>query len=182
VGGVVVTTPVVADCAGLWRRTLLVAADGTRDTSTDVQWLQGVTGYVDSRGFAGTLQQRGDTFEWHRDVDLSPAGPFPDAGSMHWDGRTLVETGVHENYVEHWVREEDSREPCGALFLAGPNGEAGLLVLVGARFGWAGAGRVVIDAVGGAQWKALGLAVAARQVQVDGVPWIIERMEGSVNS
>lgn len=176
------TTPMLADCAGLWRRTLLVASDGTRDTSTDVRWLQGVTGYVDTRGFAGTLQQRGDTFEWQRDVELGPAGPFPDAGAMRWDGDTLVETGVHEDYVEHWVRDQGAGEPCGALFLTGPDGAVGLLVRVGEHFGWAGAGRVVIDAIGGPQWNALGLATSTHQVQANGVPWTIERSEGSMNS
>ena len=95
----------IAECTGLWRRTLLIDADGSRDTGGDVRWLQGITAYVDSRGFAGPLHQRGNVFEWHRDVDLEPPGPFPDAGAMHWDGDVLVETGVHEDYVEHWVRD-----------------------------------------------------------------------------
>jgi hypothetical protein len=180
-GGVVVTTPVLSDCAGLWRRTLLIDANGARDASTSVAWLQGITGYVDSRGFAGTLHQRGDVFEWHRDVDLEPPGPFPDAGSMRWEGRTLIETGVHENYVEHWVRDEAWAEPCGALFLTAPDGGAGLLVRVGRRFGWAGGGEVVIDAVGTSRWDALEIDMVGRQVQSNGVRWFIERSEGNVN-
>jgi hypothetical protein len=175
-----VTTPVLSDCAGLWRRTLLIESDGTRDASTGVIWLQGITGYVDSRGFAGTLHQRGDVFEWHRDVDLLPPGPFPDAGAMHWAGETLIETGVHENYVEHWVRDDESTEPVGALFLTAP-GAAGLLVRVGRRFGWAVGGDVVIDAVGSSRWDALDIDVVGHQVQHAGMRWVIERSEGTVN-
>ncbi|MDT5014507.1 MAG: hypothetical protein QOD39_667, partial [Mycobacterium sp.] len=50
----------MADCAGLWRRTLLIEADGSRDSGTGVLWLQGLTTYVDSRGFAGRLDQNED--------------------------------------------------------------------------------------------------------------------------
>jgi hypothetical protein len=180
-GRVLVTTPARSDCAGLWRRALLIESDGTRDASAGVTWLQGITGYVDSRGFAGTLHQRGDVFEWHRDVDLEPPGPFPDAGSMRWEGRTLIETGVHENYVEHWVRDEVSDEPCGALFLTAPDGANGLLVRVGPQFGWARAGEVVIDEVGTSRWDALDIDVVGHQVQSNGVRWFIERSEGNVN-
>jgi hypothetical protein len=180
-GGVVVTTPMMADCAGLWRRTLLIESDGSRDTGTDVLWLQGITGYVDSRGFAGTLHQHGNTFEWHREVDLEPPGPYPDAGSMRWNGRTLIETGVHDDYVEHWVRDDGPTAPCGALSLTGPDGGAGLLVRVGPTFGWAGAGDVVIDAVGSPWWNALVIDAAGDQVQANGVRWIVRTSEGNVN-
>ncbi len=62
-------TPMIADCTGLWRRTLLVEADGSRDTGTNVQWLQGISMFVDLRGpggegFAGLLSRRDDVFEW----------------------------------------------------------------------------------------------------------------------
>ena len=173
------TAVVASDCTGLWRRTLLVGADGSRDISTDVVWLQGITGYVDSRGFAGTLHQHGDVFEWHRDVDLEPPGPFPDAGSMRWDGDTLIETGVHEDYVEHWVRDAGTFGASGALFLRGPDGGAGLLVRVGDLFGWAGGGEVVIDAVGGTRWSAM--SIVEHQVQANGARWSVERSEGNVN-
>ncbi len=99
----------MSSCAGLWRRTLLIEADGSRIAGGDVRWLQGDSVYIDSRGFGGTLGQRGDVFEWQRMVDLEPPGPFPDEGAMHWDGGTLVETGVHADYVEHWVRDDGPR-------------------------------------------------------------------------
>ena len=172
------TTVVAADCTGLWRRTLLVGADGSRDASTGVLWLQGPTAYVDSRGFAGTLRQRGDVFEWHRDVEVEPPGPFPDAGAMHWDGDTLVETGVHEDYVEHWARDPGPTSPCGAVFVRGPDGSRGLVVRSGPLFGWAGGGVVVIDEVGGPRWA--DLRVGSNQIRANGVRWIIDEYEGTV--
>ncbi len=176
------TAPAIADCAGLWRRTLLIDADGSRDAGSGVLWLQGTTAYVDSRGFAGPLHQSGGVFEWHRDVDLEPPGPFPDAGSMHWDGDVLVETGVHEDYVEHWVRDADSAGECGAVFLCAPDGADGLLLRVGEKFGWAGAGAVVIGTVGGREWTELAIVLSDNGVQANGTRWNIERSEGNVQS
>jgi hypothetical protein len=175
------STPVIADCAGLWRRSVLIEADGSRDTSAGVLWLQGITAYVDSRGFAGRLGQRGDVFEWRRDVDLEPPGPFPDAGTMHWDGDVLVETGVHEQYAEHWVRDEAPAAPCGAVFLHAPDGADGLLLRVGASFGWAGAGAVVIGDVGGSQWNELEIESSGDDVRAAGVRWGVAEREGNIN-
>jgi hypothetical protein len=169
---------VLADCAGLWRRSLLIGADGTRDAGGDVRWLQGSTAYVDSRGFAGRLQCEGDVFHWHRDVDLDPPGPFPDAGVMHWDGDVLVETGVHEDYVEHWVRDGHATEPTGAAYLRSGDGSIGLLLRVGNWYGWAGGGTVAVGAVG--QWLELGIALSDSAVQYQGACWTIERSEGDL--
>jgi hypothetical protein len=180
VGAGDVTDVLISDCAGLWRRTLLVEADGSRDTGTGVVWLQGITAYVDSRGFAGTLAQSGSVFEWHRAVDVQPPGPFPDVGEMRWESDVLVETGVHADYVEHWERDDAPHEPRGALFLVGPDGTPGLLVRVGGRFGFAGAGTVLLDEVGGARWQALDIDVDT--VEADGVRWTVHRTEGTVNS
>lgn len=173
------TAVLASDCVGLWRRTLLIEADGSRDTGTDVTWLQGITAYVDTRGFAGTLSQSDNVFQWHRAVDLEPPGPFPDAGSMHWRDGILVETGVHADYVEHWRRDSVAATPCGALFLVAPDGQSGLLLRVGALFGWAGGGTVVIDAVDGPRWNAL--VVSGKHVWANGVRWTVERCEGNVN-
>jgi hypothetical protein len=177
-GGIGMTPVLASDCVGLWRRTLLVEADGSRDTGTDVIWLQGITAYVDSRGFAGTLSQSDDVFEWHRTVDLEPPGPHPDAGEMRWRDGVLVETGLHADYVEHWSRDSAATTPCGALFLVAPD-RHGLLMRVGPLFGWAGNGEVVIDAVGGPRWNAL--VITGEHVQANGVCWTVERCEGNVN-
>ena len=96
----------MTECNGLWRRTLLIATDGSHDTGTGVAWLQGITAYVDTRGFAGRLSQHGDVFEWQRQIDVEPPGHFPDAGRMRWEAGTLIEVGVHQDYVEHWVRQD----------------------------------------------------------------------------
>lgn len=169
----------IADCTGLWRRSLLIGADGTRDAGGDVRWLQGHTAYVDSRGFAGRLQRDGDVFHWHRDVDLEPPGPFPDEGVMHWDGDVLVETGVHENYVEHWVRDDQGAGPIGAAYLRGADGTVGLLLRVGGLFGWAGGGTVTIRHVD--EWSEIGITLSDNDIQYSGTRWHIERSEGNLN-
>jgi hypothetical protein len=171
------------ECTGLWRRTLLIEADGLRDTGTDVLWLQGDTAYVDSRGFAGVLSHRSvqdeDVFEWRRDIDLQPPGEFPDVGSVHWDGDTLVETGVHADYVEHWVRDSGPVQPCWALALTS-DADRGLLLRVGDRFGWACGHSVVIGVVGDDGWRALDVMLSDAQLRVNGVNWDVERSEGEV--
>jgi hypothetical protein len=176
-----VTAVLATGCAGLWRRTLLIEADGSRDTGEGVMWLQGVTAYVDSRGFAGVLHQRGDVFAWQRDIDLQPPGRFPDEGVMHWDGNILVESGVHEDYVEHWVRDDSTSAPCGALFLVGPGGDPGLFVRAGATFGWASAGAVFIGSVDGARLQPPEIVISETHVHANGVPWAIDSSEGNVN-
>ncbi|ORA37584.1 hypothetical protein [Mycobacterium aquaticum] len=172
----------MADCTGLWRRTLLIGADGTHDENPGVLWLQGPTAYVDSRGFAGTLAQNGNIFEWHRAVDLQPPGPFPDAGEMRWEGDVLIETGVHEDYVEHWVRDAGEVVPTGALHLSGPGGTPALLVRVGALFGWADCEQVLIGTVGAADYRSLGIMNSGNKIQANGVHWTVDRTEGKVDS
>lgn len=157
----------MSECTGLWRRTLLIDADGSRDTRSDVRWLQGLTAFVDLRtpvpanpaaqdGFAGWLRQRGEVFTWDRFTGLQPAGEFPDEGRMHWDDGVLVETGVHADYVEHWVPHPVAG-PRWALTLAGPQGARALLLRVGDLFGWAahtGAGtEISLGAVTGQRWE-----------------------------
>lgn len=173
------TAVAMSDCVGLWRRTLLIESDGSHDTGTDVTWLQGITAYVDSRGFAGTLSQHDDVFEWNRAVDLTPPGP-PDAGSMRWQDGVLVETGVHADYAEHWERDGDGVTPCGALFLTAPDGRAGLLLRVGGLFGWAGGDEVSIGDVNGTRWQAIDFD--ADFIQDNGVRWTITGSEGDMES
>jgi hypothetical protein len=170
----------LSGCAGLWRRTLLIEEDGSRVTGGDVRWLQGDTAYVDSRGFGGRLHQRDDVFEWHRAFDLEPPGPFPDAGVMHWDGDILVETGVHADYVEHWVRDDGPDSPRWALTLRSDDGDEALLLRVGAVFGWASATAVTVGAVGGAEWEALAPNLSDGEVCVNGARWTVVQSEGDV--
>lgn len=164
----------IATCRGLWRRTLLVGADGTRDTGTDVVWLQGPTGYVDSRGFAGTLTQIDDIFSWSRDVDVAP-GELPDEGQMRWEADTLVEAGVHEAYEEHWVREYGGTEPAGALLLSSGSGAPAVLVRVGGLIGWATAAGARIEHVQHDDWQ-----FHEDHVIADGQRWTVVTREGDV--
>jgi hypothetical protein len=177
-------TPDIAECAGLWRRSLLIDADGSRDTSAGVRWLQGITAFVDSRGFAGWLSQRGDIFEWSRPFDLQPGGPYPDAGRMSWDGETLIEVGVHADYAEHWVRDAAPVPPCWALTLRGADGSRALLLRVGEQFGWARRTgeipEVLLGAVGGTEWSALSPVLRGNELYVDDVRWSVKESEGSV--
>jgi hypothetical protein len=176
-----VTAPVLmTDCTGLWRRTLLVEADGTRDTGTDVVWLQGSTAYVDSRGFAGRLNQRGDIFEWSRPIDTAPLSESPDAGRMHWEAGTLVEVGVHADYTEHWVRDDGPTTPLWALFLRFRQDDA-LMMCVGELFGWADRSGVALGKVGGPEWAALNPRLDGSEIEANGVRWSIEGREGNVD-
>jgi hypothetical protein len=45
-----------------------------------------------------------DTCRWHRLADFQPPAVSPDAGALRLDGGLLVETGLHEDYLEHWER------------------------------------------------------------------------------
>lgn len=170
------------NAVGLWRRTLLIDTDGSRDTTADVRWLQGITAFVDLRrpvpadpaaqdGFAGWLSQDNDVFVWSRFAGLQPPGEHPDAGRMHWDGDILVETGVHADYVEHWVHEP-APGPCWALTLAAPDAQ-GLLVRVGTHFGWAqctaGGVEISLGTVAGRTWQITDSSDPARH-GVDLVP------------
>jgi hypothetical protein len=212
--------PNMAECTGLWRRTLLIDTDGSRDTTADVRWLQGITAFVDLRrsgppessvqdGFAGWLSQSGDVFHWSRFANLRPPGPHPDAGRMSWDGDTLIEVGVHADYVEHWVRDASGcgrpDSPCWGLTLGGADGAEGLLLRVGDLFALAQrvAERVEISlgGVDGTSWLITDSALPYREgcfvnprlggnelrmddVDEDGTAsvrrWIVQDSEGSV--
>jgi hypothetical protein len=150
----------VMDLQGLWRRSLIAWPGRPSDTTTSVRWLQGPRAYVDLRqptplrdfshvrsredltledcewlahqeGFAGHLGFDGRHFEWIREIDFQPPSPTADAGSLHWDGDVLIETGRDADYVEHWHRETsvartpasltDFRHPRSVLLRVGPN-------------------------------------------------------------
>jgi hypothetical protein len=172
---------------GLWRRELLVAAGGARDDTTQVWWLQGLSYYVDLRvptgdgaaessveGFAGVLIEQDGRHHWGRQIDLHAPGPYPDTGTLSWDGPILVETGWHTAYVERWRREMPTVGPCWGLQLLRPTGQLGLLVRVGALFGWAQGqvpvdgdvpctdGEVSIGRVDGARWTVIASSVPGR--------------------
>jgi hypothetical protein len=143
---------ILSDLAGLWQRSLLIRADGTRDTATQVWWLQGARLFIDLRrpanppdfsglrglddlraeqcawlaqqqGFSGRLVHDGICFEWQRSIDFQPDSLQPDAGTLHWEADVLVETGRDSPYVEHWHRDEHLRKlPTYSLALQAPDG------------------------------------------------------------
>ena len=104
------------DLAGVWKRTLLVEADGTRDDTSIVYWLQLGSLCGDIRlpaaetggnpaAFAGCLTERDGVFRWTPDLaEGIPADAGPDEGTLKWEGGILREDGVHRPYLEHWQR------------------------------------------------------------------------------
>ena len=118
----------VAHVRGVWRRSLLVRPDGTRDTTGLVVWMQGERHFVDLRqppgrpafngpdnltepqlawlalqeGFAGELVQDGEFVVWQRALDLQPPSGSPDSARLWFEGATLVEEGRHAPYLERW--------------------------------------------------------------------------------
>jgi hypothetical protein len=200
-----VTSVLMSDCVGSWRRTLLVNPDGSRDTTTDVRWLQGITVFVDSRGFGGWLNQRADVFEWSHFVNVQASEAHPDAAVMRWDDDTLIETGVYADYVEHWERDlSAAASPCWALTLCSAEGNDALLLRAGDQFGWMRRDtrvEVSLGRIDGADWVITDSALPRRMgrslrptlhaqyldvndVDDDGTPtlrrWRIKDSEGSV--
>lgn len=148
----------------MWRRTLITHADGTRDTTTQVRWLQGPKLFVDLRqgaalpdflqvrclddlsfedcaalalqaGFAGRLGFDGDCFEWLRLIDFQPR-TGSDAGRLWWEGEVLIEAGRDVPYIEHWLRDPTvvTRPLAGLLLRDRNTGAAALFVQVGNVF------------------------------------------------
>ncbi len=159
--------PALDDLAGLWRRSLIAWPDGSRDTTTWVNWMQGPRVYLDLRqplakpdfrevhglrqldeaqikwmaeqeGFAGTLHFDGTYFEWRREIDFQPQAIYSDEGKLWFDGDMMVEEGRDIAYIEHWHREPIELEPICAMRLRGrADGVRGFLLRVGSFFMYA---------------------------------------------
>jgi hypothetical protein len=175
----------VSGLRGLWRRSMISWPDGTRDSSSSVRWLQGLSMCIDLRqpampvaatptaaatsaaaatlaapaqfagvralsdlsinqcaqlaqqqGFAGRCTFDGSHFVWSRSIDFQPRSLVADAGSLHWEGTALVETGRDIAYVESWHRDSSAATlPVAAAVLhdAG-HGSTAVLLRVGAVF------------------------------------------------
>jgi hypothetical protein len=160
----------VADLHGLWHRSLLVRADATRDTTTWVAWLQGLTLYADLRvpagrpsfrgargrrdltqvqaawlasqqGFAGRLDREGEFFVWRRWLDFQPVSDVADAGRLREERGVVVEEGRDDPYIEHWHRQPVAGAPIvGARLRDQHSGGEGVIVRVGPSFMYARAG------------------------------------------
>lgn len=66
------------------------------------------------QGFAGvtTVDRRSNETNWLRLVDFQPPSPLPDAGYANFEHGTLVETGIHADYIEHWHLVPGTSEGC----------------------------------------------------------------------
>jgi hypothetical protein len=127
-------TPSLSEMPGMWRRSLIIHADGARDSTTQVRWLQARSLFVDLRqsaaladfphlrclndlsvadctqlapqeGFAGRFGFDGEYFEWQRWIDFQPPSLIADAGRLWWEDEMLIEAGRDVPYVEHWMRD-----------------------------------------------------------------------------
>ena len=127
-------SPPLSEMPGMWRRSLIIHADGARDATTQVRWLQAKSLFVDLRqgaalpdfpnlrclddltieectqlaaqeGFAGRFGFDGDCFEWLRLIDFQPRSPSADAGRLWWEDGILIEAGRDVAYVEHWMHD-----------------------------------------------------------------------------
>ncbi len=63
-----------------------------------------------------------DICRWHRLADFQPPALSPDAGVLRLDGDLLVETGLHEDYLEHWERLSGSNQDTRVLAQSGSGG------------------------------------------------------------
>ncbi len=180
----------LSDLAGVWTRSLLLA-EGRRDETTRVVWLQGASWFADLRqpadlpdfshirrladlttddcralarqqGFAGVLVARGGTFEWQRTIDFQPPGPTRDIGRLAWDGDVLVERGVEADYLEHWHRAGGPASPLEAA--SAPNGR---LVRAGGHFMFARRRRTALPPGATLAEAAEGLGPAALRALVN---------------
>jgi len=130
-------SPKLETLTGLWRRSLIIWPDGSRDVTTQVRWLQGTRAYIDLRqpellpnfsnkrgladmsmddclvlgrqeGFAGHFTFDGSHFEWERHIDFQSKPLYSDVGSLWWEGNILIERGRDVNYIEHWHRDDSN--------------------------------------------------------------------------
>lgn len=132
---------------GVWCRRSIETADGLKDTTTQVLWLQTHGCFADLRvpadrpplttapslddlteqeaialaqqaGFAGVTTLTGDTCQWHRYIDYQPFSGDRDIGTLHWEGDLLIELGVDAKYREEWQQLNPSGDDCMALVLS----------------------------------------------------------------
>jgi hypothetical protein len=145
--------PPLSEMPGMWRRALIIHADGVRDATSQVRWLQARNLFVDLRqaaelpdfltvrclndlsiedcrqlalqeGFAGRFGFDGDCFEWLRLIDFQPKGRSADAGWLWWEEEVLKEAGRDVPYVEHWQRDPTVvTRPLAAVRLRDPQAD-----------------------------------------------------------
>jgi hypothetical protein len=138
-------SPDIPALLGVWRRSLLVTADGARDEASDVYWLQsrtlcgdirrepGADGSPSLTAFAGRLAKRDRIFRWERELASYAAVATPDEGWLAWEGEALREDGVHSPYLEIWRPMAKPGPPDFAAQLRHDrDGRTGYLLSIGA--------------------------------------------------
>jgi hypothetical protein len=82
------------------------------------------------QGFHGLTEvdasARPEICRWHRLADFQPPALTPDAGALRLAGDLLVETGLHDDYLEHWERLPGSDAPTAVV---AENAASGALLL-----------------------------------------------------
>ena len=143
---IVKNPPTLESLKGLWTRSLIAWPDGTRDTTTEVMWLQGSGLYCDLRqpaeapsfvgvtcladvtptqlecmanhdAFAGELIFDGICFEWQRGINLQPHTAHADRGYLRFEADVLIERGEQVPYIEHWHQRARCAGPIAAAKL-----------------------------------------------------------------
>ena len=71
-------------------------------SASQCDWLAGQQGFAGITTVVTALTR--ETCTWHRLVDFLPPAFLPDAGFMEFEQTRLVESGVHDAYLEHWSR------------------------------------------------------------------------------
>lgn len=132
----------IRDLGGVWRRTLLIDADGRRDDTSAVFWLQVGVLAGDIRAtreaaaaqtaFVGPLSNRGPVFAWTPVMAHgSVTDGSPDEGTLSFEGDRLREDGVHAKYIEYWEQDEAPSADDHALAWRLETGLTGYLMAVG---------------------------------------------------
>lgn len=156
--------------SGLWRRLLISIPGDPVDTLTQVDWVQGLTLFVDLRqpmaahaavaascldeltreecvvlaqqeGFAGRFILAGDAAEWVREIDFQPPLGLGDRGRLETHGELVIEHGLEADYIEYWQREAGTHDGWAARLQGLDDGQHAILVRCGNRFGFARGGR-----------------------------------------
>jgi len=150
---------------GVWERKALWIEGAEPDYSTRVFYVQTPTLYGDIRipesrtdvpnansfedladnqleelavqeGFAGHVETVDDVVTWHREIDFQPPSEIPDVGRCRVDKPYMIETGIHIDYSEKWLRIDDGNGQFLAMHSDGDGSEIAdqILVVAGNHF------------------------------------------------
>jgi hypothetical protein len=186
---------------GLWRRRVIVRANGVSDTSTRVWWCQGARYHIDLRipadrpalsdaaqlaglagaplaafgaqiAFAGTTVVDGARCEWRPEIAFPRVGDELDAGLMRFDAPDrLHEAGLDGSYTEDWERV-DAGPVAGLRLVAADGGAAVAYLLVAPTWlAFAHGAPALAYASGARAWSTF--FIAERRSDGDNAAWTI---------